>query len=101
MVERRTEFPALEARRWFLEHEYHFAQRQADDAVRGGRADSGTQQWIMDLRAELDELNYILRMVGDQDHRIEITQRTLMALALLYGIIMATIVVLFLRYYGA
>jgi hypothetical protein len=102
MVERRTEFPALEARRWFLEHEYHYAQRQADDAVRDGKADGATQQWIVNVRAELDELNYVLRTINShQDHRIEITQQTLLVSAMLYGVVMAVIVILFMHYYGA
>lgn len=100
MVEKRTEFPALEARRSYLEQACYQAQRQADDAVFAGKADQGTALWLANVRAELDELNYVLRAVGSQGSKIDVTGQTLFLSMVAYAVIMAIIVVVFLRYYG-
>ena len=100
MVERRQEFPALEARRSFLEQAYYQAQRQADDAVFAGKPDNATQQWLANVRTELDELNYLLKAVGSQGSKIDVTGHTLFVSMVAYAFIMAIIVIVFLRYYG-
>lgn len=86
-MERRTEFPALEARKEYLEHEFYSAQKMANDAAYAGKPDGGIQQWIASVKAELDELRYVLRVLSTPDGRIEVSGRT----ALLIGSILVVI----------
>ena len=67
MEQRRTEFPALEARRSDLEHQHFEARQQAEDAARTGKPDNAIMQWIVTIRAELDELSYVLRAMADRE----------------------------------
>ena len=86
-MDRRTEFPALEARKEYLEHEFYNAQKQAQDAVFAGKPDNGIQQWLLSIKAELDELRYVLRVLSAPDGRIEISGRA----ALIIGMVLAAV----------
>ena len=95
MSDKRTEFPRLKERLAYLEHEYYSAQKLADDAVRANRPDNATQQWLNNTWEELQELEYVLRVISPQS-RIDVTGSTL----ILYAIVMAAIVILLLRFWG-
>ena len=87
-MEKRTEFPALEARKSDLEHQHYEAQRQANDAVYAGKSDSGLMQWLTSIRAELDELKYVLRVLGSPSNRIDVTGHTLLIVLAAFALIM-------------
>lgn len=87
-MERRTEFPALEARKADLEHQHYEAQRQATDAIYAGKPDAAVMQWITAIRAELDELKYVLKVLGSPNSRIDVTGRTLLIALAVFALIM-------------
>lgn len=60
-VEIRTEFPALEDRKSYLEHAAYEATRQSNDAVFAGKPDNAVQQHLFLLQQELEDINYVLR----------------------------------------
>jgi hypothetical protein len=62
-VDKRTEFPALEARKSDLEQQHREARQQVNDAMRAGQPDNGKMQWLSSIREELDELSYVLRVM--------------------------------------
>lgn len=94
-MERRAEFPALEARKEYLEHEYYTAQRQANDAAFAGKPDYAVQQWIAAIRGELEELRYVLRVLSQPDGRIEISGRAALLIGLaLVAVFLVQIVIL-------
>ena len=86
-MERRTEFPALELRRADLERQYSMAQQQVNDALFAGKSDTGMQMMIQGIKAELDELRYVLRVLAAPDGRIEISSRA----ALLIGLVLSAV----------
>lgn len=88
-MERRTEFPALELRRADLERQYSMAQQQVNDALFAGKSDTGMQLMIQSIKAELDELRYVLRVLADPDGKIEISGRA----ALLIGLVLLAVFV--------
>lgn len=94
----RTEFPALEARKGYLEHAYYEAKRQADTQAYEGKPDSATQQWLISIRAELDELTYLLKLVYAQlDERKQISHHALIVVAVINAAIIAAILYLYMR----
>lgn len=88
-MERRTEFPALELRRADLERQYSMAQQQVNDALFAGKSDTGMQLMIQSIKAELDELRYVLRVLANPDGKIEISGRA----ALLIGLVLLAVFV--------
>ncbi len=86
-MERRTEFPALELRRADLERQYSMAQQQVNDALYAGKSDAGMLLWIQGIKAELDELRYVLRVLAAPDGKIEISGRA----ALLIGLVLLAV----------
>ena len=90
-MNKRTEFPALDARRSYLEHAAYEARRQADDAAFEGKFNVGTQQWLASIRAELDELIYVLKIVGSHGSRIEVTGHTLVAVSIVFAAVMLAV----------
>lgn len=77
-MEKRTEFPALEARKSYLERQHYEASQQANDAMRAGKVESGPMLWIAAIRDELDELTYVLRVLGSPSTRIDVAGHTLL-----------------------
>ena len=101
MDNRRTEFPALEAHKSNLEHQLAAAAQQANDSVYTGKLDVAVEMWMRRTREELEEVNYVLKMVGSQQNRIDVTGHTLLIAMVSYAVIMLVIVALFVKYLGA
>lgn len=59
-MDKRTNFPALEARKGDLEHAHYEAQKQVADAAYANQPDNAKLQWLASIRRELDELSYVL-----------------------------------------
>lgn len=96
MVERRKEFPALEARKEYLEHQYYQAQQQANDAAYAGKPDNAMLQWVLVIKAELDELRYALKVLTQDQSRIEISGRIgLLLLVALTAVFLTQVAILF------
>ena len=77
-METRTEFPALEARKSELEHQHYEAKKQLGENYSVKSTDfAAVQNWLLSIRAELDELTYVLRVLGSPNSRIDVTGRTL------------------------
>jgi hypothetical protein len=100
-VDKRTEFPALEARKSDLEHQHWEATKQVNDGVYTGKLDAAVENWLRRIREELDELNYVLKVIGSQGSKIDVQGHTLLIAMIAYAIIMLVIVALFIRYLGA
>lgn len=95
LVEKRTEFPALEARKEYLQHEYYTAKQQADDAAYAGKPDNAMLQWLLVIKAELDELRYVLKIMTEPNSRVEISGKAmLLVIVILAGVLLAQIMIL-------
>lgn len=97
MVERRKEFPWLDNRISYLEHMVFQVQQQVNDQAFSGKLDGAAQKWLSDTRDELAEFVYIKRVLSPAENRIVITGYHLLA----YAILIAVIVALFWRWFGA
>ena len=87
-MEKLTEFPALEDRRAYLEHALYTATQQANDAASAGKSESGTQQWLANVRTELRELRYALAVLSRQGNgRIELSGRIVVLSIILLTVI--------------
>lgn len=94
-MEKRTEFPALEARKAYLQQAHYDAQRQANDAAYSGKIEGGVLHWLAGIREELDELTYALRILADNGDKIEFRRNTLRVGVFLFVIVvLAQIVIL-------
>ncbi len=95
----RTEFPALEARKGFLEQEYYQAKRTADSETFSSKPQGSTQQWLAGIRAELDELTYVLKWVYGQldTERATVSRHTLLFLVGINATIIVAIIYLYMR----
>ena len=100
-MEKRTEFPALEAHKADLEHQLAEARKQASEGVITGRLELAVELWMKRVQQELEEMNYVLKMVGSQKSRIEVTGHMLVIALLTYALIMAAVVAFIIRYLGA
>jgi hypothetical protein len=101
-VDKRTEFPALEARKSELEHQHYEAKKQLGENYSVKSTDfAALQTWLVSIREELDELTYVLRIVGHTENRIDVTGHTLLIAMVVYAVIMLAVVALFVRYLGA
>lgn len=87
-MDKRTEFPALEARKSDLEQMHREARQQINDAVHEGKPDGALMQWLAVIRAELDELSYVLKALSAPSSRVDITGRTLLIAVILFTLIM-------------
>lgn len=101
MENKRTEFPALEAHKSNLEHQLAQATQQVNDGIFTGKLDVAVELWMKRVREELDEVNYLLKLVGSQQNRIDVTGHTLLIAMIAYAVIMLVIVALFVRFLGA
>ena len=97
-MDRRSEFPALDARKSDLQLQHNEAQKQLNDAVYQGKHDPAVEHWIARIREELDELTYVLKVVGHS--RIDVTGSTAAIAIFLYAIVMLITMVVFLRLAG-
>lgn len=97
VVERRKDFPWLDNRISYLEHRVYATQQKVDDQAFQGKLDAAEQKWLSDTRDELAEFQYIKRVLSPTENRIAVTGYHLLA----YAILIAVIVALFWRYFGA
>ena len=96
MVERRTDFPALELRKADLERQYSIMQQQINDAIFAGKSETGLQMYTERISEELDELRYVLKTLSARDGRIEISGPVALTVAaVMLLILVAQIVILF------
>ena len=72
-------------------------QQQVNDQAFQGKLDASAQKWLSDTRDELAEFQYIKRVLSPTENRIAVTGYHLLA----YAILIAIIVALFWRYFGA
>ena len=91
-MEKRTEFPALEARKSDLEHQHYEAKRQVADGGFVGKLDPAVLAWLATIRAELDELSYVLRIVSQE--RIDVPSRYTLIGGIAFIVILAAQVAL-------
>ncbi len=95
----KKEFPALEARKGELEHSYYEAKRQAEIEIYEGKPAASTQQWAASIRAELDELAYVLKWIYGQlnGERPTISRHALIAFIAVNMAIIGAIIYLYMR----